>query len=112
MQPATQKRVESIRSRTNAAKAELEDAVKLFGGNDDKFLHEQIKYARFWLGDIETDHLSMLKEDRFPPRTLADESQIVGLAELQLTTKALPRVAKISGWAKAYGPQFQAVGCL
>jgi hypothetical protein len=110
MLPETEKLVENIRHRTSAAKVDLEQAIKLFGDNDDKFLHDQIRLARFWLADVETDHLSMLKEDRFPPRTLADESLIVASAEIHLTDIALPMVAKICGWAKTYGSKFQAIG--
>jgi hypothetical protein len=110
MQPETETLVENIRNRTNEAKAELEAAINLFGDNDDKFLHEQIRLARFWLADVETDHLSMLKENRFPPRALADESLIVASAEIHLSDKAMPMVTKICGWAKTYGPKFRAVG--
>jgi hypothetical protein len=39
-----------------------------------------------------------------------EESRIVGAAELHLSIKALPRVTKVSGWAKIYGRHFRFAG--
>lgn len=110
MRPETEERVENLRSRTKAAKNQLDDAKKQFGENKDEYLREQIKQAYFWLDDVETLHLSTLEEDRFPPRTLAEESTIISHANFHLTNVALPLVTNISGWASTYGPLFQSIG--
>ena len=110
MQPDTEKRVEGLKTRAKAAKAELDEARKRFGSNDDKYLHKQIRQVEFWLDDVERHFIAKLREDRSPPRSLAEESNILAHVDFHLNKLALPLVKNISEWSKTYGEKFQAIG--
>ena len=109
MLPETEASVLAIRQQIQSAKKQLDEAKKRFGNNRDKYLLEQIKYAYWWLDDVEKLHLAMLLENRLPPRTLAQESSILVGANAQLVT-ALAQVKRIVEWSVTYGDKFQAVG--
>ena len=110
MRPETEKRVEDLLNRAKAAKAELDEAKERFGSNGDQYLHQQIKQASVWLGDVEVHFVGQLREDRSPPRSLAEESNILAFAESHLNDITLPLVRTISEWSKTHGSKFQSIG--
>ena len=109
MLPETQKQVEDLRKRTKIAAAELEQAKQRFGSNNDEFLDSQIRLATNWLKDIETHFIAMLERNESPPRSLAEESGIIGHANFHLRESVLPLVTKISDWSRRFGPNFQSI---
>lgn len=108
MLPETEAQVKAIREVIKRSKEELDQAKIRFGQNDDKYLAEQMKYAFFWLDDVEL-HLGILSEDRMPPRTLAEESSILVGARAQLET-GVAQAKKVVDWSLQYGDKFQAIG--
>jgi hypothetical protein len=108
MLPETEAQVTAIRAAVKRSKDDLGEAKIRFGQNDDKHLAEQMKFAHFWLDDVEL-HLSILSEDRFPPRTLAEESNVLVGARAQLET-GLAQAKKVVAWSLQYGDKFQAIG--
>jgi hypothetical protein len=110
MQAETERHVEKLRKRTNDAKEELAQAKALFGDNDDKYLHSQIHRTSLMLDDVETIFLALFAQERMPPRTFAEESAVLSMAEFHLNEMALPLVRIIHTWAKQYGPAFKSIG--
>lgn len=99
MLPETEEQVEGIRKRIKDAQSLLDEARVRFGDNKDEYLQEQLKHAHYWLNDVDTLFLSMLKEDRFPPRSLSEEMFIVTGALTQLESVAVPQIHRIVEWS-------------
>jgi len=110
MRPETEKQVESLRQAVKAANEELNHVKTTLAGNDDKYINGLIRQASFWLDDVETFFIGMLREERMPPRTLAEESTIVSNAARHFDTVALPLVKNIRDLVARYGPTITSVG--
>jgi hypothetical protein len=110
MYTETERYIEELRNRANAARRELDEAKALFGENDDEYLQSQIRQASFWLDDVETHFIAMLTESRSIPHTLTEESIIASGAEFHMNQVVSPFVKKIHDWAIRYGPNFQSIG--
>jgi hypothetical protein len=88
-----------IRQRMETASAELDSAQVLFGDNLDKFLNAQVRMARSWLDETDTLYLRRFSEERYPPRTFAEESAIISQAIAHLNAFVLPSIKQLSEWA-------------
>jgi len=109
MLPESEKLVLSLRERTSAATAELNEAEKRFGENNDQRLKDHIRQARHWLNDIENHFIRRL-HDLPPERTPADEVRVLAEANVHLDTYALPAVGRIVEWSKTFGSRFKTIG--
>ena len=109
MQPQTAQYVAETRDQVRAYKTELDESIKRFGDNNNEHLLERINAAKGSLDDVEIGFLSILNEDRLPPRTLAEEAFILQNAINQLHNVAGPQVQQIREWSVTYGPNFVAL---
>jgi hypothetical protein len=108
MFPETETQVALIRQRMETASAELNSAQVRFGDNFDKFLSERVRMARSWLDETDTLYLRRFSEERYPPRTLAEESVIISQAIAHLNAFVLPSIKQISEWASTIAQADQA----
>ena len=109
MHADTKQCVAELRQQIQAARGELDESIKRFGGNRDEFLLDRIKRAYFRLDDVENMFLRTLDEDRSPPRSKVEEAGILQGALNEYHNIVLPAINELRQWSVTYGPDFIAM---
>jgi hypothetical protein len=110
MHTETNERMERIRSDVRAGQAALSDLKTQLAANTDKYVNQILQLASNWFDDVETLFLGMLKQEQTPPRTLAEESRVLGSAEYFLHRMAIPQLKAIQKMVAKFGPSVRSIG--
>jgi hypothetical protein len=73
-------------------------------------VNQLLQQASNWLDDVETLFLGILKQDRMPPRSAAEESRVLDHAEFFLHRIAMPQLKAIQEMVAKFGPTVQSIG--
>ena len=109
MRAETELKVEAVRKAVKAGTEELTEIKAILANNTDEYINGLVRQASFWLDDVETYFLAMLKEDSMPPRTALQESRIVDWATMPLNN-AMAIIKNLNDLVKRYGPTVVSVG--
>jgi hypothetical protein len=93
-----------------AGKASISGLKAQLAGNTDKYVNQLLQLASNWFDDVEVLWLGILKDERTPPRTLAEESRVLDYTEFFLERFAVPQLKAIQDMVAKFGPNVQSVG--
>ena len=110
MHSETNERIQGIRSRVVAGKAEISGLKAQLEGNTDRYVNQLLQQASNWFDDVEVLWLGILKDERTPPRTVAEESRVLDYAEFFLERIAGPQLRAIQDIVAKFGLNVQSVG--
>jgi hypothetical protein len=102
--------MEGIRSRVLAGMASISDLKAQLAGNRDKYVNQLLQQTLNAFDDVEVLFIGILRDDRMPPRTLAEESRVLDHAEFVLERIAAPLLKAIQDMVAKFGPKILSVG--
>jgi len=110
MHTETTERVQAIQSEVLARKASLAELKVQLADDPDKYVKELLQQASNQFDDVEVLFLGILRDERVPPRTLAEESRVLDRAEFFLQRIAVPQLKAIQDMIAKFGPNVQSIG--
>jgi hypothetical protein len=104
MHNETNECVQRLRSKVLTGIASLGELEAQLAGNADKYLNQLLQQASNWFDDVEV-RLGILKDNRMPPRNVAEELRVLDHAEFFLERVAEPQLKAILGYGRKVRPR-------
>ena len=99
--------MERIHSKVQIEKSMLSDLKAQLASNTDRYVNQLLRQASNWLNEVEVLYLGILKDERFPPRTLAEETRILDQADFLLEKVTIPQLRTIQEMVTQFGLSVQ-----
>jgi hypothetical protein len=79
------------------------------GRKADKYVNQLLQHTLIAFDDVEVAFIGILKDDRMPPRTCAEESRVLDHTEFVLEQVAVPQLTAIQEMVAKFGPKILSV---
>lgn len=107
MHQETAERLQRIRSKIQEGRAALAKLKVQLADNTDKQVNQLVQQASSRFDDIGVFFLGILKDERVPPRTLADESRVLDEAESFLERVAVEQLKTLQDMVAKLRPNLE-----